>query len=346
VLVVGAIATTSWVTTPDFVYHWGFKAARFFAVGHVDPAFLAEPWTAAAHPGYPPLAPELFAAGATLAGRFEPGAHTLWTTAAYGLVLLAMRGALVAGGVPHRSRQAVVAGSALLLGAFHLGGRTAAAPDWLIALALAAAAPALLRAADRQGDWQIGFTAALAASSKLEGSTLALLLVVVHLARRRAAWRELRTWAATLLPAILAIAPWLLRVVQHGLTQPFTPGGPTVERAAAMLPALRDAAATQAWHGATLVLLLLPGLLLVPRLRALAAVTSGQLASYLWIYLSAAMGDTDFFVRSSFARLCLHLVPAALVLTAAALLGPGAREASETREGSAPSPPPPAPRPR
>jgi len=71
------VAVTLWVTTPDFVYHWGLKAERFALARAIDFRFLARPWNGGPgiHPDYPNLLPSLYAATALIARRFDAQAH-------------------------------------------------------------------------------------------------------------------------------------------------------------------------------------------------------------------------------------------------------------------------------
>src|SRR5258708_39560229 len=91
--------------------------------------------------------------------------------------------------------------------------------DWLPALALVAAIPALSRPPGTAGDLQIGVAAAFAAASKVEGVMLAGLLILAQLARRPAENRWLgisRLLRLGLLPA-LVILPWWLQVRRYHL---------------------------------------------------------------------------------------------------------------------------------
>ena len=101
----------------------------------------------------------------------------------FALLLAAAREGLRQGGADRFIRQAGLALIALAIGAFGIGYMTAGGADWLLALALTAAVPPLLRPADRVGDFQIGVIAAFAAASKMEGVPLAAFLVLVQWAR-------------------------------------------------------------------------------------------------------------------------------------------------------------------
>ncbi len=318
-----ALAASGWITFGDFIFHWGIKGERFALARGVDYPYLAQGWNWVLHPDYPNLLPELYAVAALIARRFDPAALTLETSLAFALTLAAVREGLRQGGADRFTRQVGLALIALALGAFAIGYLTAGGADWLLALALAAAVPPLLRPPDRTGDFQLATIAAFAAASKIEGVPLAAFLLLVQAARRIAGERRLdlqtlRTLARLGLPAALVILPWLGRALHHHLFLAGNAGAVALARvpqvAGAMLETVRD---TTAWHG-FLIAAFLPLPLLVlrgaRRARPLAAVAALQLAFDLYIYLSAPMSDLRYFVLSNFARLGFQLVPASLVV--------------------------------
>lgn len=303
----GFLASTLWITTPDFIYHWGIKGNRFFLTGGVDYAWLAKEWNWVLHPDYPNLVPELFAASALLAGRFDAPAQMFWSTLCFGLLLASAREGLK--GLSKGWAQAGLAAVALPLAGFGLGQRIAGGADWMPALALVAALPALLRPADREGDVEVGVAAAFAAASKIEGMPLAVFLAATQLVRKRPDLKGL-LWLG--LPTAAVAIPWAVRTFGHGLYQEFNSGRFDPGRAPVILRGLVDATAGANWHGVPTVLLALPLLLALRRTRPVAAVACLQLLFYLWIYFSAPL-DTGFQVISSFPRLAMHLVPAVIL---------------------------------
>ncbi len=185
-------ALSSWITSPDFVYHWGLKGHRFYLAGGVDYGYLGAHWNWVVHPDYPNLLPELFAVTALAAGRFDEPVMMLWSVAAFALLLAALREALRRAGASRFAAQAALAGGALATAAYGIAGLSAGGADWLIALALAAALPPMLSPVDRRGAAQIGLAAAFAAATKVEGVALAASLAAVYGAR---------AWAARAAPA-------------------------------------------------------------------------------------------------------------------------------------------------
>jgi hypothetical protein len=306
------LALTQWVTTADFFYHWGIKGERYFLAGGVDYDFLARSWGWSIHPDYPNLLPELYAASALLARRFDASAQMLWSALFFLSMLAAAREALR--GAEPWTRQAGVALLAVATAAFAFPKQMAGGADWMPALALLAALPALTRPPDEPGDLEIGLIAAFAAASKVEGVMLAALLILAQLARRPAAGRRLAVGRLLRLglPAAAVVLPWWIEVRRHHLFTVLATGGSAGERARVALPAMLEALAAPAWHGFAFVLLLLPLLALRRTTRPLAFVAGGQLLFYIWIYLVAAF-DTRFYVLTSFPRLLFHLVPAVLV---------------------------------
>lgn len=318
-----ALAASGWITFGDFVFHWGIKAERFALARGVDYAYLARGWNWVLHPDYPNLLPELYAVVTLMARRFDPAALTLVSSLAFAFTLAAVREGLRQGGADRFTRQAGLALIALVLGAFGIGYITAGGADWLLALALAAAVPPLLRPPDRMGDCQLAVIAAFAAAAKIEGVPLAAFLLLVQAARRIAGERriDLRTLralarlGAPAIPAALVILPWLARALHHHLFLAGNAGAVALARAprvaAAMLETVRD---TGAWHGFLVAAFLPLPLLLVRRARPLAAVATLQLAFDAYVYLSAPISDLRYFVLSNFARLGFQLVPASLVV--------------------------------
>ena len=316
------LALTAWIATPDFIYHWGVKGHRFELARGVDYGYLAAGWNWALHPDYPNLLPELFAATALLGDGFDAPAMMLWSVVFFGLMLGSARQALRE--ESRFSRQAGLALVALAAAMFGIGHLAAGAADWMLALALMAALPALLRPPDPAGDLQIGVAAAFAAAAKIEGIPLAAFLVLTQLARRALAARRMDPWAASrlVLPGALVVLPWVFQTLRHGLIQPFTSGGFEISRAGKIFPALLESLAVPSWHGLTAAALLLPPLLaLHRRTRPLALVAALQLTFYLYAYFTAPV-DTRYYVISSFPRLLLQVIPALLVAGVAALARP------------------------
>jgi hypothetical protein len=310
------IGLTGWIAFNDFIFHWGIKGERFFFARGTDYAYLARPWNWVLHPDYPNLLPELYAATALLAGRFDMPAMMLETSAFFALLLAAAREGLRQGGAGRFLRQAGLALVALAAGAFGIGYMILGGADWLIALALAAAVPPLLRPADRTGDFQIGVIAAFAAASKMEGMPLAAFLVLVQWARHVLGERRPAVGAALRagLPVAVVVLPWLGRAVHHHLFLAINSGPFTPSRAPEILAASLEALQTPAWHGFLWAMLLPPLLLLHRRTRPFAAVATLQLLFCFYVYFTAAGADqTRVYVLSNFARLGFHLVPATLV---------------------------------
>jgi len=318
------IALTGWITFNDFIFHWGIKGERFHAARGTDYTYLARGWNWVLHPDYPNLLPEIYAVTALLTGRFEMPAMMLQTGVLFALLLAAAREGLRQGGADRFTRQTGLALIALAIGAFGIGYMTAGGADWLLALALTAAVPPLLRPPDRVGDFQIGVIAAFAAASKMEGIPLAAFLVLVQWARhllgstlgeRRPAIREVVNAALrTGLPAAAVVLPWLGRTIHHHLFLALNSGPFTLSRAPGILAAVLETLRTTAWHGFLWAMFLPPLLLLHRRTRPFAAVATLQLLFYFYVYFTSASADQiRVFVLSNFARLGFQVIPAILV---------------------------------
>jgi hypothetical protein len=304
---------------PDFIYHWGLKGHRFLLAGHVDYAYLAQPLGWVFHPDYPNLYPELLAVTAMLRGWRE-GALLLWSPLLLLLALIGVREVLVAEGVAPLRRNVVVAFVALACGGFAIGNQMAGAADWFLALALTAALPALLAPPSTASDAQIGLCAALAAGTKQEGLVMAVALVAVHLSRWL--WRGRRPsspgFVALLLPPMLVAGYSWWRIAQHHLLQQYDKGLPTWARLVATLELVAKELVAPSWHGLALLLLALPLLLLVPRLRPFVAVAGLHLAAYV-ASCAGQVTDTWLLVVTTFTRIALQLFPATAAAIAIAL---------------------------
>jgi hypothetical protein len=353
----GLWAAVGWAVNPDFIYHWGIKGHRFYLAGGIDVAFLVQPWTRLAHPGYPHLLPGLFAATALAGGGFREAAMFGWSALFAVAGWPAARQAARAAGAGRFATQAAVAAVGLTAAMFGIGYLLAGGPDTLIALVPLAAWPAMLAAGQaeasaptlRTADWQIGLLAALAAGAKIEGMVLAAALVGVYLAslgRPLWRWREgasfgaaARVLARTSLPAAAVVALWGWRGVASGLFGTGLFGSDLAagagwglhwQRWPTVLAAAARAAALPEWHGVAWVVALLPLLLFVRRARPVAAVCALQLTFYLAVYLVSPAPSAEavrFYVASSFPRLLYHLVPATLVAVFVALDGWAGRPA-------------------
>lgn len=330
IAVFGLIAATLWITTPDFVFHWGLKGARFFLARGVDYDYLARGWNWPIHPDYPNLLPELEAASALLAGRFEPAPMMLWSVIFLAGIVASAREALRQSGVERFALQAGTALVALVCAGFGIGYLMAGAADWMPALAFVAALPALLRPPDRAGDLQVGLAAAFAAASKMEGMPLALFLASVQYARRFArhprigrrldlpAGLHLPAGLRLILPTAAVAIPWAIRTLRWDLFQEFNSGPLRLDRAGEVFRAALETLAVPQWHGFGFAAFLAPALLLTRRLRPVAAVASLLLLFDFYVYFTA-LGDAGAFVASNFARLLLQVLPALLVAGVVAL---------------------------
>lgn len=302
-----------WIVFPDFIFHWGVKGERYALRGGVDWEFLSRAWNWRSHPDYPQLLPELFAVTAIL-GEWRERAMMAWSILHGALVMLAASAAMAAGGVAERERRIAAAALAAGVAAYGIANLMAGSADWLITVAVLVAVPVLMRPPSAQDDLRLGLAAALAAAAKIEGVPLAALLVGVAVARRlvREHRLDLRALGRNAALPGLVIAWWWLGCSRHQLFQPFNTGAFDPARAGEVMRAVAAVMTSSGTVGGPLLLLGVPLLLAVRALRPLAAVLAGQLAFYLYVYMSAAI-DPQFSVQSTFARLAFHLWPAVAV---------------------------------
>jgi hypothetical protein len=327
VLAFALLAPTLWITTPDFVYHWGIKGEHAFLARGIDYAWLARPWNWSIHPDYPHLLPILYASTARLALRFDAPSLQLWSVLFLGGIVLAARAALGQAGVGRGTVQAGMALTGLAAAAYSVGYVFAGGADGMIALALAAALPALLSPIDPAGpaaDLEIGIAAGFAAASKIEGVPLAAFLIGVHLVRRLRGGLlagPSRAGIAVLAaggPALAVALPWFVQAHRYHLFQAGNSGPFDWRRGRVVLPAMLDALRAPELHYLPWAVALLPLLWLARRTRPAAAVVSAQLGFYFWVYFASVL-EPRFYVLSNFARLLFHLLPAVLVGTVVAL---------------------------
>jgi hypothetical protein len=332
------LAASERIAFPDFVYHWGIKGHRYFLARAIDYDFLGREWNLVAHRDYPQLVPEIYALQSMIAGRFSEPALLLWSAVFFAALLVAAREALDAWAVRRDRARVVFAMLALAIAVFAVGHQMAGSVDWIVALALTAALPALIRPPVASGELQLGMLAALAASSKLEGIPLAALLIGAGAVRRvrqaliggarpsgRAASgdgaRAIGSAAVRLaLPSIVAVTPWLVQGFRHDLFRD-PQGGPfEAGRAAAIAAGVWQALLRPEWHLLPLLLLLVPLLFLRRETRVAGGLVALQLAGYLLRYFTAAF-DYQFSVLSSFPRLVFHVFPTVVLGLAAVVDG-------------------------
>jgi hypothetical protein len=310
-------ALSHWTTFSDFVFHWGVKGRRFYVARGTDYTYLARRWNWVIHPDYPNLLPEIYAVTALLTGRFDLSAMMLEASVFFALLLAAAREGLRQGGASRFTLQAGVAAVACAAATYEIGSVITGGADGLIALALAAAVPPLLRPPDRAGDLQVGLAAAFAAGSKMEGVTLAAFLVLAQWGRR--AWGERRPAVGAGLRAGLPVAavvlPWLWRLSHHHLFQALSSGPFTPSRGPAILAATLEALRTPSWHGLLWTMFLPPLLLVHRRARPFAVAATLQILFLYYNYFtSISAADPRIFILSNFARLGFQLIPASLVV--------------------------------
>ncbi|HEY3568321.1 MAG TPA: hypothetical protein VGP73_10355, partial [Thermoanaerobaculia bacterium] len=327
------LALRHWTTFTDYVYIWGLKGRRYFVHRGVDYTYLARRWNWVTHPDYPNLLPEIYAVTALLTGRFDLTAMMLEASVFFALLLAAVREGLRQGGAGPFTRQAGLATVACAAGAYGIGSLIVGGADWLIALALTAAVPPLLRPPDRAGDFQIGLAAAFAAGSKMEGVPLAAFLVLAQWGRRAWGERRLAIGAGLRagLPVAVVVLPWLWRVRQYHLWQAINSGPFTPSRAPKILAATLESLQTPSWHGLLWAAFLPPLLLASRRARPFAIAATLQLLTYFNTYFtSIAAAEPRIYILSNFARLGFQIIPASLVV-ALAVWGPSSPRPSSPR---------------
>ncbi|MDY7095827.1 MAG: hypothetical protein SX243_22865, partial [Acidobacteriota bacterium] len=234
-------------------------------------------------------------------------------------------------------RRLAAAGAAAvvaLLAMFTAAHRLPGGADELVALALllamaplAGLSPHSNRAGRVSADLQIALAMALAASAKLEGVVLAgwIFLAYGMVTARQGttedgSFRERlptlgKRWLRVGLPTLVLVLPWLFTAARHGWFGEPNSGPFRLAHAPEVLAAMGRAVLHPSWYGLALpALLMLPVLAVSQRnrhLRPVLAVCAAQLLVYALIYCTA-LRQPELWVRSSFPRLLVHLVPALL----------------------------------
>ena len=303
------LAASGRITFPDFIYHWGIKGHRYFLLRGIDYEYLSYDWNLVLHPDYPQLLPELYAVHSLAAGGFHEGPLLLWSAAFLAMLLVCAREALRSWHVERVLAQFSLAIITVTLVMFGVGYLMAGSSDWVIALALVAALPSLGRPPSRAGDLQIGLLAGLAASAKLEGVALAVLLIGAALWRRLQAGHRpgIAILSRLLAPPLLACLPWLVQGYRHGLFSHSQSGSFEVGRAPEIAAALWQTVLRPEWHLVPLCLLLIPLLVARAETRVIGSLVLLLLGVYVLRYFTATF-DYEFSVLSSFPRLIFHVV--------------------------------------
>lgn len=338
------LAGLEWATTPDFVYHWGAKGARFALAQGLDWEYLQRAANWAVHPDYPNLLPTFYALHAQLRGQFEAGTLAASTGLVVAATVIAGRVALAALEVSGGRLQLAVAVLSTVTAMVAIGQLLAGGADLLVALALVAGLSALIgRDNTPEGRmlaaWQLGWIAAFAAGAKVEGMVVGGLLVGAGLLER--AMRSWREWRAGIAPRVLVrrqlgevvrlvgpfaavVAIWAVGVAKYGLLMPYNSGPFDLAHLPVVVTAAGQVLADQRFHGVGWVVLAAPLLVVVPRLRwrlqCGAALVGAMLCFDLYVYLCSAV-DTRLWVLTSLPRLLCQLLPLSVVVMAAALVG-------------------------
>lgn len=317
----------------DFWAHWGVKAFRFAERGAIDFEFLRRPSSRFFLPEYPRLWSDLMALPSWLAGRADARGALLFSLAAFGMMLVRVRGILRSGARGPAS-ELCFAAIALATTRFALTSPVAGLPDALIALSLVAATPALLDPELPGGGARVALAAAAAAATKAEGSVLGLLLLVAFVGSRLrrptlgAALGLTAPWAAAV--ASWALPAWLLGLGGDGLVV----AGFDPARAPEAIRRMSEVATSRPdlvpW---TLAFLALPALIWRPRTRAFGAVVTLQLLATIVFYASGRI-PVATWIDTSFHRLVMQLLPALLCVLGLELLR-AANGGAATAAGSA-----------
>lgn len=308
----GFLSAVHLAHTPDFVYHWGLKAARWVAAGGIDDSFLTRPGAWRMHPDYPQLVTELGALPGLLSGAFDERAALLQAAAVAWLTLLVVRRSLADSGVAGFALEAwtVIVGAAL--GGFGAAHGMAGGADGFVAFGVGAATAGLLRSASSAaGLAAVGSGAAFAAGSKIEGIPIAAILLLAAAWQRRHERSGFPASILAALPAGLVAVVWWWGARE--LLLPTNAGPPRLELVPEVLAGVARAAVSPDGGLFPVLLLALPWVARVPRLRVPAATVAAVVALYLVLYVVSPVGGA-LLVHLSAQRLLSQVTPALLLV--------------------------------
>ncbi len=305
------------LTMSDFLFHWGFKAQRFWLDGGIDIGFLSRPWNFLRHPDYPQLVPSLFTMTALVRGAFTVPAMIIFSAIFVAGTAIAAREGLARAGVDRHLAQGGVAIIVMTSTMATINLRLGGSPDLLMALLMTTGAALYLAPVGPPSrDLQIGIVAAVAIGAKIEGVVFAALLVGGHLLRRWHAtgFPSVRIVARACLPSALIAVPWGLTVLRHDLMHSDRAGQLRLDQLGVIVDELHKTLLHPGWSGLSWCILALPVLLLLRTTRLPALLIVGQAAFYGWVYITTT-ADPATLIRTSAVRLVLHvLAPTQLLI--------------------------------
>lgn len=337
--IVGVFAAKLWITTADFVYHWGVKGRKFFLASGIDYEYLSRPWNVLAVPWYPTTLSELYAASALISREWSAGEMMMWSVLWIVLIAAAARGTLQRSGVFAADMQwgmALLGGS---MGTLAIALRLAGGADWMIALAVLLGVSPYLEhesataISNRNDLLCVAVAAAFAAASKVEGTVLGAILIaakVTHdsLRDRRVAIKGL---VAIAFPFATVVG---INVAQNGRLGLRLPAVnlPSLERVAEIAPATTAALADRPLYGLPLLALAAIPLLLSKRGRWAAGIVLLQLSSYFFVY-AVSSGSLHFYIATTLHRLLVHVIPAVIVILLVVTCAPSRQESRAESAG-------------
>ena len=303
-----------WLVHPDFVFHWGFKAKRFYFVQGIDWQWMKESSRWWIQPDYPLLVPFLHHFSAVVkGGAFSERAAMMWTPFYLFLILGA------AGDVGRSFGQSFsqLQGTRLILGAylvvFTFHYRMGGLADWLITLCLMVGA-GLLMGKEGEPRWaKAALVMTLAAVTKTEGLFFVAIFGILYLGKYRRHWRRA---GICILPALVLLGQQI-QIGRLGLRVSRL-GSPSWESAERVGIAIFHTLSEPPLGGVEYIPFLAFLMVVSPRFRTPLALVCGQFLAYLFVYLLSSF-EPEFYVASTLFRLLFHGLPVLLVLSMAKL---------------------------
>lgn len=304
-------------TCGDLIYFWGPKGQQFYLAEKIDTGFLAWPHYSLMHPDYPPLIPEIYAWGSTVAHGFSWWGALLLTPAYLLATTFSFRGLVRQRLGDERAAAYASLLAALLAFGFARGMVAGAGEPPLILFEIIALTALTFHGESRGGIALAAIALTGVAATKVEGAAFAAIaLFAFGITRRR-----LAPAITAALPAAAFLSAWILFARHFQLIDQYGRAGgklnleglgPVLHFTAIQasygvwwapwFAVLAPMAITRRWKPAALPLL----------------VAGGLIASTIYFYLHAAdLTGWLLWIRTSAERVLLAPLACLLVASAA-----------------------------
>ena len=304
-------------TCGDLIYFWGPKGQQFYMAEKIDTDFLAWPHYSLMHPDYPPLIPEIYAWGSTVAHGFSWWGALLLTPVYLLATTFAFRGLVRKRLGDERAAAYAVLLAALLAFGFARGMVAGAGEPPLILFEIIALTALTFHSDSRDGLTLAAIALTGVVATKVEGAAFAAIALFAFAATRR----RVAAAIAAALPAATFLGAWILFARHYKLIDQYGRAGGKLNLAgigpvlhfttiqarygvwwAPWLAAIAPMATTRRWRQAAMPLL----------------VSGGLIGSTIYFYLHGEdLSWWLLWIRTSAERVLLAPLACLLVASAA-----------------------------